>query len=136
MTIREAVELVLQASVLATSGSAGPRGGILVLEMGEPVRIQDLARRMIRLAGKRPDIDISVAFTGLRPGEKLFEELFHAEEQATATAISGIKVARSRAAELETLRAELARIEALARSGDAAATLAAMRALVPEYRPA
>jgi FlaA1/EpsC-like NDP-sugar epimerase len=136
MTIREAVELVLQASVLATSDSAGPRGGILVLEMGEPVRIQDLARRMIRLAGKRPDIDVTVAFTGLRPGEKLFEELFHSEEQSTATAIAGIKVARSRAAELEVLRMELARIEALARSGDAAGTLAAMRALVPEYRPA
>jgi O-antigen biosynthesis protein WbqV len=136
MTIREAVELVLQASVLATSDEASARGGILVLEMGEPVRIQDLARRMIRLAGKRPDIDVTVAFTGLRPGEKLFEELFHAEEQATPTSITGIKLAQSRAADLARLRAALDRLEALARAGDAEATLAAMRELVPEYRPA
>ncbi|MBL8831247.1 MAG: polysaccharide biosynthesis protein [Rhodospirillales bacterium] len=136
MTIREAVELVLQACVLATSDRAGARGGILVLEMGGPVRIQDLARRMIRLAGKRPDVDISVAFTGLRPGEKLFEELFHAEEQSFETEISGIKIARSRTADLERLRDALGELERLARSGDAAGTLAALRALVPEYRPA
>jgi FlaA1/EpsC-like NDP-sugar epimerase len=136
MTIREAVELVLQASVLATSDEVSARGGILVLEMGEPVRIQDLARRMIRLAGKRPDIDVTVAFTGLRPGEKLFEELFHAEEQATPTAINGIKLAQSRAADLAKLRQAIDRLEALARAGDAEATLAAMRELVPEYRPA
>jgi O-antigen biosynthesis protein WbqV len=134
MTIREAVELVLQASVLA--GNDAERGGILVLEMGEPVRIQDMARRMIRLAGKRPDADIRIEFTGLRPGEKLFEELFHAEEKASETAIAGIKLARSRAADIAALRAELDRLESLAISGDEEALLAALRALVPEYRPA
>jgi FlaA1/EpsC-like NDP-sugar epimerase len=134
MTIREAVELVLQASVLA--GSDEERGGILVLEMGEPVRIQDMARRMIRLAGKRPDIDVQIAYSGLRPGEKLFEELFHADERASETAIAGIKLARSRAADLAALRAEIDRLEALARAGEAETLLAALRALVPEYRPA
>jgi O-antigen biosynthesis protein WbqV len=104
--------------------------------MGEPVRIQDLARRMIRLAGKRPDADVKIEFTGLRPGEKLHEELFHADEQATETAIAGIKLARSRAADLAALRAALAALEATARAGDASATRAALQALVPEYRPA
>jgi len=134
MTIREAVELVLQASVLAASDEE--RGGILVLEMGAPVRIQDMARRMIRLAGKRPDIDVRIEFTGLRPGEKLFEELFHADEKSSETSVAGIKLARSRAADLAALRAELDRLETLAKSGDEAALLAALRALVPEYRPA
>jgi O-antigen biosynthesis protein WbqV len=136
MTIREAVELVLQASVLAMSAREDARGGILVLEMGEPVRIQDMARRMIRLAGKRPDIDVRIEFTGLRPGEKLFEELFHADEQTAPTEVTGIKIARSRPADLAALRVSLAELEQIARAGDAAAVLATMRALVPEYRPA
>ncbi|MBL8807054.1 MAG: polysaccharide biosynthesis protein [Rhodospirillales bacterium] len=135
MTIREAVELVLQASVLAMAGRDDARGGILVLEMGEPVRIQDMARRMIRLAGRRPDIDVKIEFTGLRPGEKLFEELFHSEEQTTPTEVAGIKIARSRPSDHVGLRAAIAALEQAAKTGDVAAALAALRALVPEYRP-
>src|SRR6185503_19691424 len=76
MTIREAVELVLQASALGTTAN-DVQGRLFVLDMGKPVKIIELARQMIRLAGLRPDVDVAIAYTGLRPGEKLYEELFH-----------------------------------------------------------
>jgi FlaA1/EpsC-like NDP-sugar epimerase len=79
MTIPEAVSLVLQA------GSYAQQGEIFVLDMGEPVRIDDLARNMIRLSGFEPDVDIEVKYTGLRPGEKLYEELLMKEEGMRST---------------------------------------------------
>src|SRR3546814_6818748 len=79
MTIREAVELVLHASAYG-AGDHIERGKIFVLDMGDPVKIVDLARQMIRLAGLRPDIDLKIQYTGLRPGEKLFEELLYEHE--------------------------------------------------------
>ena len=85
MTVREAVELVLQASALGTAADAAiEQGGIFVLEMGEPVKIADLARQMIRLAGLIPDQDVKIEYVGLRPGEKLYEELFHEGREAGA----------------------------------------------------
>ena len=98
MTVREAVELVLQASAY---GSAHPngRGRIFVLDMGEPVKIVDLARNMIRLAGLRPEKDIRIEFTGLRPGEKLFEELFHGKEPPVPTGFPGLLMAAPRTAD-------------------------------------
>jgi hypothetical protein len=80
MTVREAVGLVLEASVVGLAAQLGEDGGIFVLDMGKPVKIVDLARQMIRLAGLRPEQDVEIRFTGLRPGEKLFEELFHGKE--------------------------------------------------------
>ena len=74
MTIPEAVSLILETGLLAHGGE------IFVLDMGKPVRIDDLARRMIRLAGHVPDGDIKIKYTGLRPGEKLYEEMLLAEE--------------------------------------------------------
>lgn len=79
MTIPEAVQLILQAGVYANGGE------IFVLDMGEPVRIDDLARRMIKLAGYEPDVDIKIEYSGLRPGEKLYEELLLDEEGLTRT---------------------------------------------------
>ena len=85
MTVREAVELVLQASALSPAPQAADaRGKIFVLDMGEPVKIVDLAQQMIRLAGLRLDRDIKIEFIGLRPGEKLHEELFHPAEPLIA----------------------------------------------------
>ncbi len=79
MTIPEAVQLILQA------GAIGKKGEIFILDMGEPVRILDLARDLIRLSGYRPDSDIKIEFTGIRPGEKIFEELVYSEEEKSGT---------------------------------------------------
>jgi O-antigen biosynthesis protein WbqV len=106
MTIREAVELVLQASAYSVR-PGDQRGKILVLDMGQPVRILDLARQVIRLAGLRPDEDIKIEFTGLRPGEKLFEELFSEAEQLVPSGVDGVRIANSRTAELDQLQHKL-----------------------------
>ncbi|MBY0428368.1 MAG: polysaccharide biosynthesis protein, partial [Alphaproteobacteria bacterium] len=92
MTVREAVELVLQASAHATT-AATERGKIMVLDMGNPVKIADLAKQMIRLAGLKPDEDIKIVYTGLRPGEKLYEELFCDSEQLTPSGADGVHLA-------------------------------------------
>ena len=88
MTIPEAVSLVLQASVM------GKGSEIFVLDMGSPVRIDDLARTLIRLSGFRPDEDIPIVYTGLRPGEKLFEEKLMAEEGLEKTSNKLIHIGR------------------------------------------
>jgi O-antigen biosynthesis protein WbqV len=133
MTVREAVELVLQAAALGAE--ADEPGKIFVLDMGEPVRIADLARQMIRLAGLRPNRDIEIKFTGLRPGEKLFEEIFHGAEPLLPTSCKGLLLAAPRVADLATL-AEL--IDALAeccRHGNREALAHLLRRSVPEYQP-
>ena len=88
MTIPEAVQLVLQAGALAEGGE------IFLLDMGEPVKIDELARKLIRLSGLEPDKDIPIIYTGLRPGEKLYEELLLAEEETKPTAIPKIFIAK------------------------------------------
>ncbi len=139
MTVREAVELVLQASVLGVSGAAtngGDSGGkIFVLDMGEPIRIADLARQMIRLAGRRPDKDVQIVFTGLRPGEKLNEELFHAGEALQPTAAKGILLADPRTADHAFLARGIDELESAAQAGRTEAALALLTRAVPEYRP-
>lgn len=106
MTVREAVELVLQASALGVRPS-DQRGKVLVLDMGQPVKIADLARQMIRLAGLRPDEDIKIDYTGLRPGEKLHEELFADAEELMPSAADGVKLAKSYTVDLQQLQKSL-----------------------------
>ena len=128
MTIPEAARLVLQAAAIGASGQ------VLVLDMGEPVRIADLARDLIRLSGHAPE-EIAIEFTGLRPGEKLYEELLADEDATIATAVPRLRIAR--------LNAEPARLDellALAAGGGATPSDAAVRAAlwqaVPSYRRA
>ena len=105
MTIPEAVQLVLQAGALAEGGE------IFLLDMGEPVRIDDLARKLIRLSGLEPDKDIPIIYTGLRPGEKLFEELLLAEEETKPTRIPKIFIAKPSDITFEDFQAKLDELE-------------------------
>ena len=138
MTIREAVELVLQTSVLGAKNHATD-GKIFVLDMGEPVKIVDLARQMIRLAGLKPDLgqggDIEIQFTGTRPGEKLFEEVFHGAEAPVPTEAPGILLASPRTQNVTEVATVLDRLEAAARAEDLDALKSAINTLVPEYAP-
>ena len=136
MTVREAVSLVLQACVVGLEQATlpgGEQGGIFVLDMGKPVFIVDLARQMIRLAGLRPEIDIKIEYTGLRPGEKLFEELFHGREAPVPTGHPGLLIAAPRTAEATTVGAAIDEIASLCRAGNAPPALARIVALVPEF---
>ncbi len=132
MTIREAVELVLQASALGASSDAY-QGRIFVLDMGEPVKIVHLARQMIRLAGLRPDEDIKIEFTGLRPGEKLYEEIFHGAEAPVPTEMDGILVAAVRARDLAQVSVDLDDLAQACAAFDLSRAMAVVRRLVPEY---
>ena len=134
MTCREAVQLVLQASAYGLQGT-GNAGRIFVLDMGKPVKIVDLARRMIVLSGLRPDLDIKIAFTGLRPGEKLTEELFEANE-AIATDLAGVFSAAPMPVTLASLQKQLGELETLALRGDVPNLLAKIAEILPEYRQA
>ncbi|MBL8701847.1 MAG: polysaccharide biosynthesis protein [Alphaproteobacteria bacterium] len=133
MTVREAVELVLQASAFGARAETRTGGKILVLDMGEPVRIVDLARRMIRLAGLKPDKDVAIVFTGLRQGEKLEEELFHAAEPLAPTSLPGVQLASPRVADCALLARAFDEVEAQARAGREGDVLAGLRRLVPEF---
>jgi FlaA1/EpsC-like NDP-sugar epimerase len=128
MTIPEAVQLVLQASVL------GRGGDVYVLDMGEQIRIADLARNMVRLSGHVPDRDIKITYTGLRPGEKLFEELFDEGECVEQTAHAKIKRAVSRTSlEGEKLAAHVRELETLLERGDSEKLMRKLHEMVPNY---
>ena len=133
MTVREAVELVLQASALSPE-EGSPRGKIFVLDMGEPVKIVDLAHQMIRLAGLRPNRDIAIEFIGLRPGEKLHEELFHTAEPLVPTASPAIRLAAPRTADYALLARSIDELEEVSRSRRQERVLRLVEQLVPEYR--
>lgn len=124
MTIPEAAGLVLQAAAL------GRGGEVFVLDMGEPVRVLDLARDMIRLSGQRVDIE----FTGLRPGEKLTEELSDSSEDLLPTSHPKIRALRHRSASTRRILASLEQLEAVA-DQSADEVIDALCALVPSYRP-
>ena len=134
MTVREAVELVLEAAALGQNRAE--EGAIYVLDMGAPVKIIDLARQIIRLAGKTPGVDVEIKVVGLRPGEKLSEELFHGEEPPVATDMAGILIARPRTVDFAIIAAKLAGLEDACRRRDEAGALAAIADLVPELKRA
>jgi len=135
MTVREAVELVLQASALSpAAATTETRGKIFVLDMGEPIKIVDLAHQMIRLAGLRADRDIKIEFIGLRPGEKLYEELFHSAEPLMPTANPAIRLAAPRTADYAMLVRSIDELEENARLRREDRVLQLLERLVPEYR--
>ena len=130
MLIPEAVQLVLQAAAL------GQGGDIFVLDMGEQIKIVDLARNVIRLSGFIPDEEIAVKFIGIRPGEKLHEELVGSDEIARASAAERILRVESRLTHgWSSLAVQVAILERLARAGDDKAVVKKLRELVPTYRP-
>jgi O-antigen biosynthesis protein WbqV len=132
MTIREAVELVLEASVVGVEGDQ-TAGRIFVLDMGEPIKIVDLAKQMIRLSGKEPDRDIAIQFTGTRPGEKLFEEVFHDGETTVETAHDGLLLAAPRVVAIEALNRQLAPLLKAAVAGDDTNVRRLIKYVIPEY---
>ncbi|HEU4987083.1 MAG TPA: nucleoside-diphosphate sugar epimerase/dehydratase, partial [Rhizobiaceae bacterium] len=135
MTIPEAVRLVLQASSLGLRQNAD-RGKILVLDMGEPVKIIDLARRMIQLAGYKPDIDIPIEITGLRPGEKLYEELVADAEQTDARTEKGFIHASARVSDKLLLSRSVAEIAKACTAEDSEQVIQLLKHMVPTYKPA
>jgi FlaA1/EpsC-like NDP-sugar epimerase len=128
MTIPEACRLVLEAATM------GKGGEIYVFDMGEPVRIADLADKMIRLSGLEPGRDIEVAFTGLRPGEKLYEELLATAENTLPTHHPRILIGKVRDGDPESLRNGLRELEQMVHQGDGGSMVRVMKRLVPEYR--
>jgi FlaA1/EpsC-like NDP-sugar epimerase len=129
MTIPEACQLILQA------GTMGRGGEIFILDMGKPVRIVDLARDLIRLSGYTPDLDIAVAFSGVRPGEKLFEELSIDAEKAQKTRHPKIFVGTFRPYPWAEVEAGLSRLHGLTDGSSPDLVRAAFQQLVPEYLP-
>jgi FlaA1/EpsC-like NDP-sugar epimerase len=128
MTIPEACQLVLQAA------SMGRGGEIFILDMGEPVKIVDLARDLIRLSGLRPDHDIAIRYTGIRPGEKLFEELSLREECAEKTQHPRIFVGRLRPQGWEEINRRVEELGALPRGAEPDRIRAKFKEIVPEYQ--
>jgi FlaA1/EpsC-like NDP-sugar epimerase len=129
MTIPEAAGLVLQAAAM------GHGGEIFVLDMGEPVRIQDLARNLILLSGLKPDIDIRIEFSGIRPGEKLYEEVSGLEENTVPTSHSQIRVFTGRGASPDTISRCLEELRRATEARDAAAVVLSLKELAPDYNP-
>src|SRR6185436_9527 len=127
MTIPEAVRLVLQA------GAMGRRGEVYLLDMGEPVRIIDLARQLIRMSGLREGEEIAIEFTGLRPGEKLYEELHSDADRTRITRHERILAWDLDARDEESLMSDLVGLEAVALRGDSEAVKRQLRQIVPEY---
>lgn len=128
MTIPEACQLILQ------SASLGKGGELFALDMGEPVKIRDLAEQMIRLAGKKPGSEIAIVYTGLRAGEKLFEELFHPLENYCATTHAKIFLAQHREVSWELLHAQLSKAAEAVAIFDEEALRRCVSSLLPSFR--
>jgi O-antigen biosynthesis protein WbqV len=133
MTIREACDLV----VTAASHALGPSRSdvaVYVLNMGQPVKIVDLAERIIRLSGLEPGRDIEIVFTGVRPGERLHEILFAREEPVSEIGISGVVAARPVTPSLVTMRAWLGELEQALRREERGSIYRVLREAVPDFR--
>jgi FlaA1/EpsC-like NDP-sugar epimerase len=129
MTIPEAVSLVLEAMAL------GRDGQVFVMDMGEPVRVVELAENVITLSGLRPYEDIDIVFSGIRPGEKLFEEILTARERENPTANARLFMAQQERIEYELLSDTLGRLDLAVRTPDPACVVGLMQRLVPSYTP-
>src|SRR5210317_790980 len=127
MTIPEASQLVLQAATLGSGGE------IFLLDMGEPVKIVDLARELITLSGYRPGEDIEIEFTGLRPGEKLFEELSIEGEDMLPTNHPKIAIWKTITKDRQTLRSGIEQTLEVAQSQDRSRIVNAIKELIPEF---
>jgi len=127
MTIPEACLLVIEAGVM------GQGGEIFVFDMGKPVKISDLARKVIKLSGKEPDTDIRIVYTGLRPGEKLFEELLNNAENARPTYHEKIMIADVRQYDFDLVEKRVAKLINSARQHYTLETVYLMKELVPEF---
>ncbi len=127
MLIPEACQLILQSSAMGNGGE------IFILEMGEPVKIDDMARDLIRFSGFEPDVDIHVEYTGLRPGEKLYEELMTPEEDVIPTGHEKIMVLNSRTCDMELVFSEIKTLKESARRQDRATIIKLLKKMVPEY---
>ncbi|PSL44891.1 FlaA1/EpsC-like NDP-sugar epimerase [Chitinophaga niastensis] len=127
MTIPEACQLVLEA------GSMGQGGEIFVFDMGKPMKIAELARKMIRMSGKEPGKDIQIVFTGLRPGEKLYEELLNNAENTLPTYHEKIMIAKVRASDFAEVNEQVNQLIESARKHYLTPTVARMKQLVPEF---
>jgi FlaA1/EpsC-like NDP-sugar epimerase len=129
MTIPEAVQLVLQASTM------GRGGEIFILKMGEPVHIAELANNLIRLSGYEPEKEIKIVFTGLRPGEKLVEELLLAQEGISSTSHEDVCVLTGGLVDFRRLRKSLDDLARIVETRNVNALVAKLREIVPEYNP-
>ena len=127
MTIPEAVQLILRAASLEIKNE------IILLEMGDPVKIDDLARNMIELSGLSPGEDIEIEYIGLRPGEKLHEALVHQDEKQMKTAHGDIKVLQG-APVFRDIRGHVEQIESALDSGDLGTAFDRLLEVVPDYR--
>lgn len=129
MTVREAVQLVLQASTM------GKGSEVFVLDMGEPVKIVELARNMIRLAGREPDVDVEIRFVGIRPGEKLYEEVLVDGENIMPTYHKKIRIFAGGRKSANAMENWLSKVEKLVADEDEGGIVTALSQLVPEYLP-
>jgi len=138
MSVEEASALVLQAATIGSQnidGSDNASSNIYVLEMGEPVNIARLARQLIRLRGKVPDLDVEVRYTGLRPGEKLTEQLTHKEENLTPTRIDGVQRFTGAMVDPSSVMRRIQKLLSALERRDRAAIGKALKGLLPNYDP-
>jgi FlaA1/EpsC-like NDP-sugar epimerase len=128
MTIPEACQLIMQ------SETVGKGGEVFVLDMGEPIKIAYLAEQMIRLSGKKLGEDIQIEFVGLRPGEKLYEELFHSQEPLINTNFEKLRLAKARIYDKQAWEAQIASLEHACQQADENMIIKLLTKLVPEFK--